>query len=513
MRAPRGGIVVAVRAIVTSELRVSCQVAAVALLVSCAPAQLSSNGNTAAPDGAADTLSWPPKCVPGIRETDCDWAGMQPATPVASLDSSGGLGAALNPELDRPCARAGTVSLRNDGDRGLTVKSVALTGSPAFTVEQDGCTSGVLTRGQPCGVRICFTSSMTGSHSAVLTFGTNAGDVQFPLSEQVGPPTPGLDPTFAGTGVRVLGDSGGTRFPIQGAALLNDEQGVIVWGMPGGLRFLSADGTLSTPRGSLPTLAGFPIDTIWTARAGRPGQGVFVHVGTSGAWDAAALVHLADDGTPDVTFGDRGVLDAGAFITGQFGAIAVQPSGRVLAMGRDIRAFAPNGQEDLGYRTSVIYMGRHAIDDSGRLYLESGGVIRLHADGRIDAGFASLDAPIGAFAVDLDQHLLVARRDGLVRLDDAGAATVVAVARQPYLDVINEIDVDGSGRILVTASNGTSTRVYRTHPDGSFDAFVGFPDGDIREVVCPRTGGCTIAGTLGPGRTSFAEDYVLRLAP
>ena len=118
---------------------------------------------------------------------------------------------------------------------------------------------------------------------------------------------------------------------------------------------------------------------------------MFVYLSASRMRSATALVHLRDDGTPDGAFGDRGVLDVGSFIAGESGGIDVQPSGRVLAMGSDVRAFSADGQEVPGFRTSVGYRGRHAIDDSGRLYLATTtGVIRL----RILLHCGSMEAPV-----------------------------------------------------------------------------------------------------------------------
>jgi hypothetical protein len=68
--------------------------------------------------------------------------------------------------------------------------------------------------------------------------------------------------------------------------------------------------------------------------------------------------------------------------------------------------------------------------------------------------------------------------------------------------------VDATGRILLTAGGGA---VLRYLDDGRFDARPGFADGVAHEVVCPRTGGCSIVGTVGA--LALAEDYVLRLAP
>jgi len=497
--------------------RASFPLAALVVLMGCGAANLSSNDDAAVPDGSSNSSNWPPRCVPGIRETDCDWAGMQPALAVAFIDSTNAalLGAPLAPELDRPCARAGEVSLRNDGDLPLLVSAVAVTGSPAFTVALDRCSNSDRTGDQlPCTVRLCFTSRVSGRHDADVAFATNGGDVHVSVSGEVRPPTPGLDATFGGTGVRLLGSGfDHTQFPVQGAIVLNDDRAVAVWAGAGGLRILSAEGTLSTLLADHPpTLNGFPLDTVWSARAGRPGQGTFVYLGASRMRSAAALIHLRDDGTPDPTFGDRGVLDVGSFIAGESGGIDVQPSGRVLAMGSDVRAFAPDGKEDSGFRTSVGYRGRHAIDDSGRLYLATTtGVIRLNAEGGIDPGFVfAASWPIVALAVDRDQHLLVTGVNGLFRLDDAGVGTMVPIARQPSMGPVARIAVDARGRILAA-----SDRVYRYQSDGTFDTVVGFSsDTLIREVICPRTGGCTIAGMLFTSSPNpYQEDYVLRLAP
>jgi len=138
-------------------------------------------------------------------------------------------------------------------------------------------------------------------------------------------------------------------------------------------------------------------------------------------------------------------------------------------------------------------------------------VIRLNAEGGIDPGFVfAASWPIVALAVDRDQHLLVTGVNGLFRLDDAGVGTMVPIARQPSMGPVARIAVDARGRILAA-----SDRVYRYQSDGTFDTVVGFSsDTLIREVICPRTGGCTIAGMLFTSSPNpYQEDYVLRLAP
>src|SRR4029079_4009135 len=98
----------------------------------------------------------------------------------------------------------------------------------------------------PCTVRLCFTSRVSGRHDADVAFATNGGDVHVSGSGEVRPPTPGLDATFGGTGVRLLGSGfDHTQFPVQGAIVLNDDRAVAVWAGARGLKMPVGDGPVS----------------------------------------------------------------------------------------------------------------------------------------------------------------------------------------------------------------------------------------------------------------------------
>ena len=437
-----------------------------------------------------------------------------PAKAVLRLSGYQRLSVPLHPELDRRCARSDYFTLSNEGDNLLSTRQVTFTRVDGFTLIGDACSPRMLAYGEECGLQVCFTSTTPGRHETTLTVGTNGGDVQTALVGEVLPATPGLDPGFGRSGGVSLTRSDGSA-SLRGvyiATLSNTDSTVAVSDGTFGFQFVSAAGPWAPAVGDAPLVNGSYLGSMRALRAGGPGQGIYALVGPGSSSNPAALIRFFDDGTRDLSFAGTGAVNLEAYVSLPYAGIQVQASGRVLVIATyyemaGVRAFSPGGQEDQAYRTNFANQGVSAIDDRGRLYVTTAaGVVRLKPDGGLDPGF-TFSGAIEAMTVDRNQRLLVVAAGKLARLDDAGVATAVPLGSQPELaKPIAGIDVDAAGRILLTASGGA---VLRYLDDGRFDARLGFADGGAREVVCPRAGGCSIAGTVG----ASGEDYVLRLAP
>jgi len=463
-----------------------------------------------------------------------------PASPaLVSPADDDTLGIPLHPELARYCARSGYFGLTNRGDDLVTVRSVALSGHPGFSIADDRCTNQSLAFNGDgdalCSVKVCFTDSAPGTDTGSLTFHTTAGDLEADLSSVVLPETEGLDRSFAATGARLLPPW--HPFPnaavIEGATVLNNGASIAIWDPSYVLLFVSAEGDpWLPPLGDVPSASGFTLASFTTVRAAGPGQGIYALISPFTESLPVALVHFFDDGTRDTSFAGSGMVNFDDnFILAPNGGLEIQPSGRVLVIGTlnpqiGVNAYRPNGDEDVAYRTTVSdldpdrYRGAiRAIDNHGRLYLRTtSGVVRLKTDGGIDPGFSFTGSP-DALAVGGDQRLLVAGMGTLSALDDAGAPSAIPFGAMPELAAtIVGIAEDARGRILLTGSTGV---VRRYEPDGTFDGVVGFAEGGARTVICPPAAGCLIVGTLyegsvdisRPAGTTLDEDFVLRLAP
>jgi hypothetical protein len=453
----------------------------------------------------------------------------RPAKPVL-LDPPQGesesLAIPLHPELSRPCARTVSRGVSNEGDDPITVRAVELAGSAEFTFKNDSCTGHVLGYNGSCSVQLCFTSTTSGNADATLTFHTSAGDLTSALRGTVLRVTDGLDRSFAGMGGRFLENT----VYVRNATLLNNRSSVAIWDQNYALLFVAGDGGIwLSPIGAAPTVPSFVLNWLCDVRAGGPGQGIYALISPNGFTNAASLVRFFDDGTRDPSFGDSGMVRLDDVLIGQYSSVEVQPTGRVLVIGgMGVRAYDPTGVEVTSYRTPVTLRvdesrasrgAIRAVDATGRLYVRTtSGVVRLQIDGGIDPTF-SFVGPAEAMTVDRDQRLLVTATGKLSRLDETGGVSSIPLVPQPELAAaMTGIAVDAQGRILLTSSTGA---VVRYHLDGTTDGRVGFAEGGAIAVICPRQGGCLIAGTLSEGEVDIArpsgttldEGYALRLAP
>ncbi|MCW5664984.1 MAG: hypothetical protein KIT35_14190 [Piscinibacter sp.] len=223
------------------------------------------------------------------------------------------------------------------------------------------------------------------------------------------------------------------------------------------------------------------------------------------------LARYLPDGTPDATFGTQGRVtevlgssNAGAEILD----LAVQPDGRIVAAGRargtsqsplayDFAAarFEPDGARDPGFNggqpLQVDWIGapdhahRVLLQPDGKIVLagiattlytsttddSAMGLVRLNADGSLDAGFGNGGRAVAEFAqldfgyaaaLQADGKLLVAGRVS----QDRGDESDVGIARfNP--DGTLDAGFGNGGRVIVDLSpNGDEASALALQPDG-----------------------------------------------
>jgi hypothetical protein len=443
-------------------------------------------------------------------------AGQYISTPPSGMVSPNldGFTVPLHPEVNRPCARMGSVYVSNTGDQLMRVQTVALTGSAEFSISSDTCSGATVPYGvsNGCGVNLCFSSTIPMQHMAQLSLPTNAGTIMVPLTQLVLSPSAGLDASF-GNGGAVLVPQFIPGRPV-GEALLSDGTTVAVWERRFNSSFTEYTATGTATNEPIGTFQYDPSAILRHLRAAPPGHGIYAQVGDA-SYCNDALVHFADDATRDTGFGEV-VFPSDGFICDS--AIELQSTGRVLVLGDYIVAaysatgaadttFGTNGAGSWSWQTYGEFLrasaSATALDGQDRLYAATmSGVVRLLANGTFDTGFNYL-GPVGAITLDANQHLLVAHAGGVSRLDDTGAATALSLGSAPGVgDAMTDIDLDSSGRLYLTTSTGN---VLRFLADGSFDATIGFEG--AQQVVCEPSGACSIAGATP------AEGYLIRTAP
>jgi hypothetical protein len=133
--------------------------------------------------------------------------------PIATLDPTS-LNFGNQPASTRGAEQ--TVMLKNDGAANLQIFNISLAGGNAndFIVAGDNCSGNSIPPESGCKVRVQFNPSVTGSHSAVLEFNTNAqGSPHQVTLSGVGttPPARTLNPTSLAFGNQPVGSRSATK--------------------------------------------------------------------------------------------------------------------------------------------------------------------------------------------------------------------------------------------------------------------------------------------------------------
>jgi uncharacterized delta-60 repeat protein len=297
----------------------------------------------------------------------------------------------------------------------------------------------------------------------IIAVGTGGSSNRFGIARFL--PSGALDPSFNGTGQRIIGESAGSR----GVALLPN--GRIIVAMP----YLTSPNRgfqvyRLTPNGSIDTSFGnsgraiIPMGTQPHVNALliRPDGQILVGGYSSGPWDWG-LAQFTAAGEPDASFGIDGLVRVNVgregysqddFLT----CMEVMPDGRIVAGGLTgsaintgdrygvIARFLPEGQLDPSFGTGgkvyTPYPKPQQVNDlavlpNGQILAVNGAyhgpiLFRLNVDGSLDTCFAdqggvpasTLVPAVGRMALDADGRIVVTTATGLARFHPDGTLDV-----------------------------------------------------------------------------------------
>ena len=241
-----------------------------------------------------------------------------------------------------------------------------------------------------------------------------------------------------------------------------------------------------------------------------------------------ALARYNSDGTPDLSFGDRGFVTTPVGATGaRANAIALQPDGKVVVAGT---AFAHDGGDDEFFVARYAASGK--LDDA----FGSGGITNTHAGLSASEAAAVVLAEDGSIIVvgtafsngTPDDDFAVARYTYSGHLDPGfGHGGIVTTdfssdPANPSLDRAAAVATQPDGRILVagfTRGDHPSFAIVRYLSDGAPDTSFGHDgrtqvstDGPlVNSVVLQNSGDIVIAGSSSSASTNSAPFTLVRL--
>jgi uncharacterized delta-60 repeat protein len=338
-----------------------------------------------------------------------------------------------------------------------------------------------------------------------------------------------VDPSFGSSG-RVLTTADQRAVSVA----VDSERRIVVLGLQHLLRFLP-DGQLDETFGDhgVVTLA----SGEFAAMALQPDGMIVVGGRTSATPWSFLLERLRPDGTPDPGFGSGGVVTTAFQYFAQIRGLALQPDGRLLAVGADTDAvgstgtnvvalarYLTDGQLDPSFgsggrvRTASCGSGglggtRVAVSSDGRITAAGTSVVRYLADGSLDPTFAGgQPVPLG-----LDTSALSLQPDGTAIV--TGYGTVVHVLADGTFD--RSFGVGGvadPGQSIVAAALDSAGRmdIAGATPD-PFNSHIAmarlFPDGRPDRSFIPPQGTTveelrTLSTPGGGLRTLFRADRI-----
>lgn len=262
----------------------------------------------------------------------------------------------------------------------------------------------------------------------------------------------GLDPSFGSSGRSVsAADSGGAN------SVVIDAEGRILVLAPQHLFRLLGDGQLDDSFGDHGVVA--LTSGQFAALALQPDGMIVVGGRTSATPWSFQLERLQSDGAPDPRFGSGGVVTTAFQYFADIRGLALQPDGRILAIGADTDALGGNG-------TNVLALARYLSDGQLDPSFGSGGRVRTDSCGGVTGGASvavSGDGRITAAATSLVRYLA----DGSLDPSFAGGKPVPLGFNASKLI----LQPDGA---TVVAGEGVLNRsidgaVVRFLPDGTVD--------------------------------------------
>ncbi|MCI0541742.1 MAG: hypothetical protein L0Z50_41625 [Verrucomicrobiales bacterium] len=210
------------------------------------------------------------------------------------------------------------------------------------------------------------------------------------------------------------------------------------------------------------------------------GFGVFLGALPTGFGQAAQAIPLADAASDEMPAGldysfqpqIRGFWDG-------VSSLAVLADGKVLAAGtgRLVRLQA-NGSLDASFKAQIDVYDPVVAQADGKILISGPfGLARLNPDGSLDTAFNTEDTFIGAMALDATGRIIaggiVNEKEGLIRLNSDGSIDT-SFAVPPDVCCVTSIVVQPDGRIFITGRFGTvhgveRNGVARLNSDGTLD--------------------------------------------
>lgn len=235
------------------------------------------------------------------------------------------------------------------------------------------------------------------------------------------------------------------------------------------------DGTLDLSFGSggkvMTTFPGSSSNIVYSV-AVQPDGRIVAGGNTRGAGRAFALARYNSDGTLDASFGNGGLVTTGIEGRDSYGqAIALQPDGRIVAVGSALRSI---GSEDVAFAAA-----RYNADGTPDASFGNGGTVitpigpvadaaesvALQADGRIVAGGVSL---VGT--TNMDFALVRYHQDGTLDTSFGnGGKVTTAIAAGNGQDLLHEIAIQPDGRIVAAGHSASEISLARYNPNGTLD--------------------------------------------
>jgi uncharacterized delta-60 repeat protein len=322
-----------------------------------------------------------------------------------------------------------------------------------------------------------------------------------------------LDPGFGSGGILVhdLGASD-NAFAV---TVQPDGRVIAVGGSAGAVALArySASGVLDPSFGTGGTVA-TPLDGFALALdvALQP-DGKIVVVGTAGGGNDLLLARYHADGRLDASFDGDGVVRANVGSPTSGSGVAVQPDGRIVAVGRVDSPFDPHFSSFAVFRFETSGAPDTTFAGTGRVVTRVGPLgaatdLALLSNGRI--------AVAGAAGFGTDRQFVVAVYDSEGQLaTDFGSGGIASVDFGGF-DEATAIATQQDGKVVVVGRSTNSFALARLlpsgSPDGDFDGdgrllteFDTGPFATAEDVVVQSNGKIIAAGTsFGPSGSFFA---------